>query len=62
VVGMGDNSTRRYASRMESLGIPPPGIDRHREQVYRLRYDHERAIAVEVDGVAWPVDLGEAGA
>lgn len=52
---------RRYASRMESTGSPPPGIDRLREQVYRIRYNRERRMAVEVDGVSWPVDLGEAG-
>jgi len=40
---------------------PPPGIDLLREQVYRIRYNRERRMAVEVDGVSWPVDLGEAG-
>lgn len=42
--------------------VPPPGIDMLREQIYRLRYQRERACSVDVDGVTWPVDLGEAGA
>jgi hypothetical protein len=42
---------------------PPPGIDRLHEEIYRDRYNRERAIAITTDdGVSWPVDLGEAGA
>ena len=51
----------RKPSRFAQL-VPPPGIDRLREQVYRGRYNRERAAAVTTDaGVSWPVDLGEAG-
>lgn len=42
--------------------VPPPGIDLLREKIYRLRYRRELACSVEVDGVPWPLDLGEAGA
>lgn len=41
---------------------PPPGIDRLREQIYHDRYEHERSVTIDFDGVSWPVDLGEAGA
>ncbi len=35
---------------------------RLREQVHREIYRRERDATVEFDDVAWPVDLGEAGA
>lgn len=43
--------------------VPPPGIDRTRERIYRDCYNREREAAITTDtGVSWPVDLGESGA
>lgn len=39
-----------------------PRIFRMYEQQYRLRYHLDELDTVELDGVSWPVDLGEAGA
>lgn len=54
-------STEYVISRFAKI-CPPPGIDRLREQIYRDRYERERAVTIDFDGVIWPVDLGEAGA
>jgi hypothetical protein len=50
-------------SRFAEL-FPPPGINRMREQIYRDRYNRERAATITTDDTctSWPVDLGEAGA
>lgn len=41
---------------------PYSDADRLRERFHRYRYARERDAFVDVDGVPWPVDLGESGA